>query len=93
MDFDPDSGRRLLKALERIGEELEALYQGLPSLCERVAPDWEGDTAEHASEVFGRYATAKKTCLGQLERAENRLRNAVKTAEAIEQLFARRGGT
>ena len=92
MDFDPDSGRRLLMVLESIGEQLGALYQALPTLCEEVAPDWEGDTAEHAAEVFRQYGALKKKCSMKLEGAESRLRNAVKTAEAIDQLFTKKGG-
>ena len=92
MDFDPDSGRRLLKTLENLGEQLDALYRSLPALCDRFAPDWEGDVAEHISEVFSQYGVQKKDCSVKLEGVERRLRNAVKTAEAIDQLFAKKGG-
>ncbi len=92
MDFEPDSGRRLLVVLESIGEQFRALYKVLPTLCEDVAPDWEGDTAEHASEVFRQYGALEKKCSEKMKGAKNRLRNAVKTAEAIDQLFAKKGG-
>ncbi len=88
MDFDPDNGRRLLKALESIGEQLGAFYRSLPALCDWLAPDWEGDAAEHAKEELGQYAAVAKKCSEKLKGAKNRLRNAVKTAEAIDQLFA-----
>lgn len=87
MDFDPVSGRRLLQAVESLGEQLEMFYQSLPSILERCAPDWTGDVAEHVAAVLEQYAEAKKKCCARLEGAEKRLRDAVETAEAIEGLF------
>jgi hypothetical protein len=86
MDFDPDSGRRSLRTIEGIATRMKELYQALPLLRAHCAPGWTGEAADHASKMLAQYDGAKREVLGKLNFAGERLRSAIRTAEALARL-------